>query len=111
MVMLGLFLLLIFIGRAIVKEKASQGETIGTISALQSEINQIEGKNLELASMIKYLRSNDFVEREAREKLNMQKEGEKVVIVPHAKGGLVAGASITDEDIPRYMRWWNYFFE
>ncbi|MFH1890341.1 MAG: septum formation initiator family protein [Candidatus Kuenenbacteria bacterium] len=109
--MLVLFLLLIFVGRAIIKEKQGQRETIGTISALQAEINQLEGKNFELASMIKYLRSNDFIEREARGKLNMQKEGESVIIIPQAKEGLVAGASAGDRNMPNYLRWWRYFFE
>jgi len=109
--MLVLFLLLIFIGRAIIKEKKGQGETRQAITSLQSEIGQLEDQNMELASMIKYLRSNEFVEREAREKLSMQKEGEKVVIIPQTQG-IVAGINTqADENTSNYIRWWRYFFE
>ncbi|PIR80648.1 hypothetical protein COU24_02790, partial [Candidatus Kuenenbacteria bacterium CG10_big_fil_rev_8_21_14_0_10_39_14] len=80
--LLTLFLLLVFIGMAIVKEKKSQKIVKENINSLESEITELDGKSLELTQMIKYLRSDEYVEREAREKLGMQKQGEQLVIVP-----------------------------
>ncbi|PIX92726.1 hypothetical protein COZ26_00230, partial [Candidatus Kuenenbacteria bacterium CG_4_10_14_3_um_filter_39_14] len=46
--LLTLFLLLVFIGMAIVKEKKSQKIVKENINSLESEITELDGKSLEL---------------------------------------------------------------
>ena len=108
--LLTLFLLLVFIGMAIVKEKKSQKIVKENINSLESEITELDGKSLELTQMIKYLRSDEYVEREAREKLGMQKQGEKLVIVAeNVNNSQVAG----DQDMnnkTNWQLWLEYFF-
>ncbi|OIO16858.1 hypothetical protein COV56_01655 [Candidatus Kuenenbacteria bacterium CG11_big_fil_rev_8_21_14_0_20_37_9] len=110
-VIIVLFFFLIFIGRAIIREKSRQQDTLKNISTLETSISQIEERNSKLVEMVKFFRSSDFIEREAREKLNMQKPGEKVVIVPRIGQGVVAGDYADAENIPNYLRWWLYFFD
>lgn len=109
--MLSLLAIFLFFSYFILKEKKSQQETITGISQLELEIGELENKNFELAEMIKYLKSDKFVEFEARQKLGFQKPGEKVVIVPDTNG-MVAGANIKSEQgLPNYIKWIKYFFE
>ena len=112
LVLLVLVILVIFVGYSLFKEKQDQQETVKNIKSLEQEIADLENQSLELAEMIKYLRSEEFVEREARQKLNLQKPGEKVVIVPEEEN-LMAGVG-GDEDMRERRNWelWlNYFFE
>ena len=104
-------LVIIFIGYSIFKEKKEQRAVRQNINSLEVEIAGLENKSLELAEMIKYLRSDEFVEREAREKLGMQKQGEKVVIVPENEQFIakVAGDNnIQTKD--NWRLWIEYFF-
>ena len=81
------------------------------MNALEQEIAKLENKNLELTELLGYLKSDDFVEQEAREKLNMRKSGERVMLVPKAENpetlaGPVSGAA----EIKNWRLWLGYFF-
>jgi hypothetical protein len=56
------------------------------------------------------------LEQEARLKLNLQKPGESVVIIPGVGGGRelgenVAGMEGENKAISNPKKWWNYFFK
>jgi len=108
--LLTLFLLLVFIGMAIVKEKKSQKIVKENINSLESEITELDGKSLELTQMIKYLRSDEYVEREAREKLGMQKQGEQLVIVPENMNNLSVAGDQDMNNKKNWQLWLEYFF-
>jgi len=96
---------------SIFREKKSQQHIVASINSLEQEISQMEDKNLELAEMIKYLKSNQFIEHEAREKLNLTKPGEKLVIVPEAINQVAGDSTDKFSDMPNYLQWWYYFFD
>jgi cell division protein FtsB len=104
-------ILVILIGYSIIKEKKNQQQTVDAIASLKQEIQTFENRNLELVEMVKYLRSNQFIEKEARQKLGLQQPGEKVVIIPALDQGQVAGAVTRALSQPNYVKWWKYFFE
>jgi len=49
---------------------------------MQQEIKDLEVKEAELKKQLEYYRSDDYVEKIAREKLLLQKEGETVILLP-----------------------------
>lgn len=106
-----LIFLLIMIGWAAVKQRRGQERTVNNMNALEQEIAKLEKNNTELSELVQYLESSDFVEREAREKLNMQGPGEKVVLVPARENdqGQIAGAE-TGPEKPNWQLWQEYFF-
>jgi cell division protein DivIC len=111
LLLLTLLILVIFIGYSIFKEKRNEQETVRNIKSLEQQMTDLESQSLELAEMIKYLRSEDFVEREAREKLNLQKPGEKVVIVPAEENPETGAAGKEDlADKKNWQLWFEYFF-
>ncbi len=56
------------------------------IAGLKEEAQALEHKNSNLKSVIEYMQSEQFVEKEARTKLNYQKPGESVVVIEGRPG-------------------------
>lgn len=52
------------------------------IRMAQRKVEEARKKNEELAERLRYVQSDEFIEREARDKLRMGKEGETIVVVP-----------------------------
>lgn len=51
------------------------------ISNLDSELTALNAKNKDLQALIGRLQDKEFIEKEARKKLNLSKAGEKAVII------------------------------
>ena len=71
-------------------------------------------ENKELKEKLEYVDSDEFVEKEARNKLNMSKENEVIVVLPVDKlsqlSQNVNKNKETDEDLANYQQWWHLFF-
>lgn len=80
------------------------------IGKLQSQMERIKKDNEQLSSLIQYLNTPEYQEKEAREKLNLKKDGEFVVVLPQ---GDVAAASQQNNqtETSNYKLWFNYFFD
>lgn len=76
-----LILISIGLGKAVYKRHQIQKE----IAVIREEIEKAEGKNKELAQFIEYLKTSAFQEKMARQKLNLKREGENVIVVPIKK--------------------------
>jgi len=88
------------------------------IETLRQEAEKIENSNRNLQEKISYLGTQEFQERAAKEKLNLQKSDEKVVIVkPSVSREIIEENSADSEDdnmreeIPNYLKWYNQFFK
>lgn len=85
---------------------------IYSLSSKESErvnkINNLESQKEKKNSELNYLNSDEFVEKEARTKLNMKKENEQVYIVPvessqNLESGNVLGAKKTRSNLQKWM--------
>jgi len=123
LILLGSLILLIFIsialGKAIYRRYAIHKE----IAGIRQEIDKAEGKNKELSELINYFSTDAFQEKMARQKLNLQKEGETVVAIPVKKKTdetAILGTNNNEQDsntketpevnIGNPQKWWLYFF-
>lgn len=82
------------------------------IAYLEDQAKKMESKKVELLEVLKYVKSDNFVEEKARTELNLVKPGEQVVVVPQAKQNgnrQENGAVVRLENIPNYQKWLNYF--
>lgn len=111
--------LLVIAGFAIYKmsHQAERQDGInGEVTKLQEQIGQLEGENQDLNDLINYLKTDDFKEKEAKDKLNLIKEGEQMVLVKEEgleeKTDLVNNGKETELIVRRenYYWWWHYFF-
>jgi cell division protein FtsB len=76
---------------------------------------QLEKKNNELTKKLEMVQTTAFVEKEARERLGMAKEGDTVIIMddsstlPSGKSGMTI-TNTSSGQLPNWKRWWQVFF-
>lgn len=120
------FLIIAFIWSAIacVKITYKKKQLIKESEKLQAEISKIQEENKQLGSIKNILTNPSFLEREAKRRLNLKREGEEVVIIPESESGQVVkdaeneeieqiggdstGVEPKEELNPK--KWWRYFF-
>ncbi|HRY36984.1 MAG TPA: septum formation initiator family protein [Candidatus Magasanikbacteria bacterium] len=83
------------------------------IEDLQKQAAEMEAKKLKSLELLSYFQSEEFVEKKAREELNLIKSGEQAAIVRDLEGVKKNGQPSNDvikSDLPNYKKWWFYFF-
>ncbi|MFA5853592.1 MAG: septum formation initiator family protein [Patescibacteria group bacterium] len=85
------------------------------IQALRQEADKLRIHNFQVSSLQASLDSGEFLEREARMKLGLQKEGEQVVVLrkdavkPLPETAEGPAARSLAEGWSNTKKWWNYF--
>lgn len=82
------------------------------IAYLEDQAKKMESKKVELLEVLKYVKSDNFVEEKARTELNLIKPGEHVMVVPQvnkATDRQENEAVVRLKNIPNYQKWLNYF--
>jgi len=116
-----LFLLLLavmWLALILVKTFYKKHQLDSEIANLKKEIDKIDKKDQELSDLLNYFDNQNFLEKEAKEKLNMKKEGENVVIVSEISGSpepqtaplAAASAPAQEQELGNLLKWWQYFF-
>jgi cell division protein FtsB len=77
------------------------------LTTLQEEAAQKKTENKFLKEKLLYVKSEDFVETEAREKLGLVKEGEYIVVASPPAEMKPPQAPI--EEAPNWKKWWEVF--
>jgi len=81
------------------------------IKMIEERVVKLEEEKRKLSSKQKYYQSPEFIEEEARNKLNMAKPGETVVILPSNINELMNYPKRQlDPQLPNWKKWWNLFF-
>lgn len=119
-----LFLLLlafIWLSLVLVKAFYKKRQMDQEIGALRFEIAKMDKKGQELNQLLDYFNSQAYLEKEAKDKLNLKKEGESVVIVPEAPvdQSIVIEEKKSEETTQtsesanenNLIKWWKFFFK
>ena len=73
------------------------------------EVLKKEGQVLE--AKLDYMKTDDFLEREARDNLGLIKEGETVIILPSAHGGQDGKSQATNnQGVSNWEQWWRLVY-
>lgn len=81
------------------------------IKQAQLRVEKLERENIELSELREYYQSEAFIESQARNKLNLAREEETVVILPPNVSELVGWQEPTEpEQIPSWRQWLQLFF-
>jgi len=110
--------LVLFLAFAIGKEIVRRQDVQSEVSRLESQIDNLKQQNIQLAQVLKEMTSQNFLEKEARKKLDVQKAGETVVLLPQntSEGEhtlVVQNASETSMNSTAQSnpeKWWEFFF-
>jgi cell division protein FtsB len=127
-----LLFLLVTISYAVGKEYLRRHKINEEIASLNEQISKLQKKNNDLGDLITYFNTEFFAEKEARTKLNLQKPGERVMVITGENNTAASAGSETAEpeamadtlDTPtpaagyaeedqssNIIKWWNYFFK
>jgi len=66
-----------------------------------------EAKNVALKNKMNLVQTQSFKEELIREKLNMQKEDEVLVVMPEIGSIQKPGVNVEAEYVPVWNKWWN----
>ena len=81
------------------------------IENMEDKIEELALNSKELKERLEYVQSDEFVEKEARDKLNMAKEDEIIVVLPEDfKVPDFQASKDSTEDLPNWQQWLKLFF-
>ena len=79
----------------------------------QQELKKLEHKQVELKQQLKYYQSDEYVEKIARDKLLLAKEGETVLLLPKSQTQNNQQLTISNQqsfdDLPNWQKWARLF--
>lgn len=109
-------IIIIVVGAELAQAIRREYEINKEIDSLKEEITRYDKENNDLEKMMEYYNTLSYKEKEARLKLNLQKPGEKTILVdPPTKTELEMEIKKEVEnslkDQTNIKKWWNYFFE
>lgn len=106
-VVVGLVSLMITIsaGRTIIELWRRQD----VLKSREQELAVLEEEKKALERTLQDMGSESYVERVARDKLGLVKEGETIVILP-GTGDRGPGTENTQENVANWRKWWGLFF-
>lgn len=78
------------------------------IKLAEERVLKLEKEKKELLEKYQYYQSPEFVEEEARNKLNMARPGETIVILPPNASKF--SSPPPKENLPNWKKWWQLFF-
>lgn len=80
------------------------------VKLAQQSLEELEKKHQEMLRKKEYYQSEEFVEQEARNRLNMSKSGETVVILPPNLGQKNESTPNFTPELPNWQKWFKLFF-
>jgi len=109
--------LIIFFSSNLIRDFINKRGLIQEVNRLKDEIDTMTQRNSELGQLIGYLESDDYLEEEARLKLNKKKPDEKIIIVKPIQENqstttlINNDQQISKENDNNLLKWINYFFK
>jgi len=107
----------IMISLALMQETYRRYQIQHEIEDLRGQAEKKERDNQKLKGMIEYFKTDDFQEKEAKEKLSVQKEGEKVLLVKGDQQSEKKPEAFIQQNNQEFKdnrnnlrKWWDYFF-
>lgn len=81
------------------------------VKQAEQKVQQLEEEQKRLKEKQEYYQSDEFVEEEARNKLNMAKPDESIVILPpNLSEVLGRQPKPATPEMPNWKKWWKLFF-
>ena len=107
---LGVILLLIVLF-GLAKGSIKNYQVDSNIKDLQDQISHLDSQNQEFSQLLTYLKSDAYIEQEAKLKLGYKNPGENLVIIPGNELAPQPVAENTDTGTFNPAKWWGYFFK
>ena len=79
------------------------------INTLRGQLGELEDKTAKVDKLISYLKTDEYIEKQARIELNLSKPGERQVNLSNI--GKVDNKNLANNQEPNIEKWFNYFFD
>jgi len=104
-----IFIVLVFSFINATKEVVLRHGIKKEINRLEEQFNELNGEKDNLENLVSYLETDEYIEEEARLKLNLSKPGEKQI---NLASGNDTNLDIKEvSELSNYNKWFNYFFK
>jgi len=114
-------LAVIWVGLVSVRAYYKKNQLNQEIASLKDQIGKLDKQDQDLSQLIEYFNNQDFLEKEAKDKLNLKKGDENVVMVPEAAiGQEISSESATSskqsqeiqpsQEENNLVKWWKFLF-
>ena len=111
-------LIIVFFSLAALRDYYKQEDLRDDVNKLQNQIYGFENAQTDLMETLARVKEDDFVEIEARTKLNLRKPGEQVIIVSNQEdinkvndqAEQSSLKSLLKDTEKNSIKWWHYFF-
>jgi cell division protein FtsB len=103
-----LVIILVFSIIKVSKEIMLRYEINQQINELETKLSDLESKTNKMDELIAYLKTDEYIEKEARLKLNLSKPGEHQINI---SGDKQIQEELVNNNDPNLIKWFNYFFE
>ena len=104
-----LFIILIFSFIKVSKEVILRYNINKEIGNLEEQFYKLNNEKENINNLIAYLKTDDYIEEQARLKLNLSKPGEKQINLSNGNNMDLKIKEI--DNISNYNKWFNYFFK
>lgn len=101
-----LLIAMVFAARVLIQKHQVDSQ----IAKLQDQMNKIKQNNDQLTDLIQYFGTPGYQEQQAREKLNLKKNGEYVVGLPQNADSTDSAQTNAENNPSNLKQWFNYFF-
>jgi cell division protein FtsB len=101
-------IILLFIINDLVRSMYDIWQKKDFVTQAQEELSFQKQENQRLKSALSYSQTQEFMEKQARDKLFMVKTGEQKVLISNESGN--SGELLKKDNDPNWKKWWNLFF-
>ena len=109
---------LVFVLGGVYKETQKKKQIQEAINELQAEAERIDRENKKMKENLEFLSSRDYLEIEAKDKLNQKNPDEEVIVLKTnvAQETVPTEAPVVQKAenkivMANHLKWWNYFFK
>lgn len=100
----------LYISYTLTKSLVALYQAKDRVTTQQEKLTELKNENQVLSEKLEEVSSVEFVEKEAREKLNMQLPGEVVVLVDEAANKRIGDSSKKDRNEGVFSKWLGLIF-
>jgi len=101
-------ILLLFMINDLVRSMWDIWQKKDVVSEAQSQLDFQKQENQRLKSALAYSKTPEFIEKQARNKLFMTKQGEQKILISQESQN--SQNLQNQENVPNWKKWWNLFF-
>jgi len=112
------FIVIVFILAAVAKETYKKNQIQKEIDGLKEKADRMDKESQAIQEKISYFESQDYQQKEAKDKFNLQDPNENVVVIKPSvteKNQTAepprAAPPVQDNFSPNPIKWWSYFFK